>query len=68
MIYAWGTFPFTQTTNPSNAHIWAGMSWYVFMHWILPILLWTVAAQKQIEQYLKKQFCEKHHLGASTLR
>ncbi|MDU0460701.1 MAG: hypothetical protein RW306_18380 [Geobacteraceae bacterium] len=53
MIYAWDTFPFSQANNPSNAHIWAGMSWHVFMNWILPILLWFVVAQKQIEQYLK---------------
>jgi hypothetical protein len=50
MIYVWGTFPFKQEPIPTLGHIWAGNSWQMVMHWLLPILFWMVIAYRQIEE------------------
>ena len=49
MIHIWKVLPYTQKPGPVPAKEFYTNVYYMFMHWMLPFLLWIVVAYRQIE-------------------
>ncbi|QXE92399.1 hypothetical protein KP001_07715 [Geomonas subterranea] len=52
MIYLWGVLPYAQKPGAA-AQAFYTQVYYMFMHWLLPFLLWLLIAFREVEEVLR---------------
>lgn len=63
MILVWQELPYTQRPGPVPAKEFYTNVYYMFMHWMLPFLLWIVVAYREIEMVFTGEMPARGRLG-----